>query len=446
MALTPHEYQELAADMLYESDGVCAVIPMGGGKTLATLMAIKALFADGHADRAIIWAPKRVAQLVWTEENEKWGLGLDIVTLAGLSPPKRLAALAKAPQIVVINYDIAKWAEEAGLSATPTTVVAFDEVSRMGEATGRQRKSVVKICAEAGFRWGLTGTPKGRDTLKMWGIADIVRPNVWGAQFRRWRAQYHIAIDDNGHQWKVLQGCEELIDEAFADLSFRVTVPVYSKQIDLFDKIVLEPKADKLYREMEKEMIIELDGRDIMAEQSASQRMKLRQISAGFIYDEERTPHEIHRAKAKALLEIARDSGDNLLVMYQFLPEVALIREVFGYHVPILGGETTEKQALQNIADWNAGKLPILLGHEASMGHGLNLQTGGHRLVWYSLGDSYENYLQTNARLARQGQTEQVYAHHLVIANSVEEKMARAHVRKEGAEETLKAMIKEIRG
>ena len=244
----------------------------------------------------------------------------------------------------------------------------------------------------------------------------------------------------------MLQGCEELIDEAFADLSFRVTVPVYSKQIDLFDKIVLEPKADKLYREMEKEMIIELDGRDIMAEQSASQRMKLRQISAGFIYDEERTPHEIHRAKAKALLEIARDSGDNLLVMYQFLPEVALIREVFGYHVPILGGETTEKQALQNIADWNAGKLPILLGHEASMGHGLNLQTGGHRLVWYSLGDSYENYLQTNARLARQGQTEQVYAHHLVIANSVEEKMARAHVRKEGAEETLKAMIKEIRG
>ena len=443
LSLEPHEYQERTADELYEAgSGICCVAAMGAGKTGATLMALSDLFSDGLIDRAIIFAPKRVAQLTWPDEAVKWGFP-GLVTLTGVPPDKRADAIRFA-RVVVINYELAKWAKDNGIRATKDTVVILDEVSRMGEATGAQRKYVKEIAKETRMRWGLTGTPKGRDTLKMWGIADVLRPDIWGRNFRQWRARYHTPIDANGYQWRVLPGCEELIDEAFAEMSFRVDAPVYSDPILLFDQVELPAPARRIYDEMEAEMIVELGDLDILAEQAASQRMKLRQIAAGFVYDEAREAHRIHNAKIDALWDIAQDSGENLLVLYQFRPEIEYVREKWGYRVPVLGGETTDAEAVRILDAWNMGDIPLLLAHEAAMGHGLNMQSGGRRIVWMSVGDSLEQYLQTNARLARQGQTDQVFVHHLVVRNSLEEAMCRAHARKSLAENRLIERIRDV--
>ena len=207
--LNLHEYQEAAADRLYEMDRVIWVADMGAGKTVTSLTALQDL-----GRRAIIWAPQRVAQTVWEDEARKFGLlpGARIVTLAGLTPAQRLKALAGGWDVLIVNYELADWVEAQGVRADADTVVIFDELSKLKSATGKRRKKVMKVCEGAGMRWGLTGTPKGNREIDLWGQADAIEPGAWHT-FYRWRATYFRSVDANGHIWKILPGCAEVVDD-----------------------------------------------------------------------------------------------------------------------------------------------------------------------------------------------------------------------------------------
>ncbi len=444
MVAGAHDYQELTADALYEADGVVAVLPMGAGKSLATLMALTDLFKAGEIDRAVIFAPKRVAEIVWPEEVAKWRMPLDLGTLAGLTPKKRAAELARDPQVLVVNYELAPWLEAQGWSADGRTAVVFDEVSRLKNAKGRRRKNIVRMTRRAKMRWGLTGTPKGNSALDLWGQADIVRPDVWGG-FYAWRARYFRPVDRDGHQWKVLPGCEEIIDEEFSALAFRLSegrIPRHEAPTLLVDRVRLPEAALRTYREFEGELIAELEsGAEITAESAAAAAMKCRQIASGTVYDDDGGWQDIHTAKLSALQDIVEDSGEPVLVFYQFLAEVEAMRSVWP-DLAVLGGET--KNAAPIVEAWNRGEVPVLAGHPASMGHGLNMQYGGRRAVWYSLTWSMEEYQQANARLARQGQTQQVYIHHLLADRTIDRTVYRALQTKTDVQTALLSRLREV--
>ena len=440
-----HDYQSRSADNLYCSTAMCAILQMGAGKTLLSLIAIADGIDAGDWDRAIVFAPKRVAQLVWAAEQDKFPIlsDLNLVTLTGKTPKQRVKLLEQDWQILVVNYELAEWLRGQGVVADDRTVVVFDEVTRMKNAKGRRRKHVVKIVAGANSRWGLTGTPKPNGPIDLWGIADILQPGIWG-NFYEWRAKHFRPVDRDGHMWKVLPGMEGLIDAEFAKLSFKIDENEIPQQppIPLVDSVILPPAAMRQYREFEEELIFELgEDLDITAESAAAVSMKCRQIASGFVYDEDMTSHWVHDAKMDALQDIIDDSGDNVLVFYQFLPEIAAMRERWP-DMAVLGGETSDRQAVDIVERWNRGDIPVLAGHPAAMGHGLNLQQGGRRCVWYSLPWDLEGYEQAMARLARQGQTRQVYAHHLVAAGTVDMAVYRALREKRSMQDALMEIVR----
>lgn len=128
------------------------------------------------------------------------------------------------------------------------------------------------------------------------------------------------------------------------------------------------------------------------------------------------------------------NDGNPILVFYNFKHDKDRIKKAF-----------PEARELQNSADiraWNEGKVKLLIAHPASAGYGLNLQAGGHIIVWFGLTWSLEQYQQANARLERQGQKEPVIIHHLVAKGTVDELVMRALKRKENGQEAMMSAVK----
>lgn len=441
MALKLHDYQERALDELYESTAVIWVAEMGAGKSAVSLRAIRELIDAGEIDRAVVWAPLRVAQVTWIDENDKWGFGLRVETLAGKSAAKRREVLHGDWEVLMVNYELAQWLDKEGFKTDARTAVFFDEVTKLKSPTSKRRKAVRKITDEAASRVGLTGSPHANGRLDYWGIVDAVYPNVWGRSFYTWRAQHFRSVDPQGHIWKELPGCDALIDADYASRCFRVPVPVFSEPVPVFDEVVLPPKVMRQYRELEEEMVATFgDDVEILALQQATVGIKLRQVASGCVLDEAGNVIDVHNTKVDAVRDIVESSGENCLIVYQFRAEVDRLRAVWP-DMPVLGGGTSAKEAQEAIAAWNRGEVPVMALHTMSASHGLNLQSGGRRLIWLSLTYSQESHEQVNARLARQGQENTVYIHYVTAKDTIDAKIARALASKKDGQLKLMEMI-----
>jgi len=427
MDLKFHGYQEVALNEIYESTGVIWVAEMGAGKSAVSLRAIRELIDTGEIDRAVVFAPLRVAQVTWIEENDKWGFGLRVETLAGKNAAKRNMVLnERSWNVLMVNYELAPWLEQTGFKADERVAVFFDEVTKLKSPTSKRRKAVRKITDGAASRVGLTGSPHANGRLDYWGIVDAVYPNAWGRSFYAWRAQHFRSVDPNGHVWKELPGCGEKIDADYAARCFKVDVPKFSEPVPVFDSVVLPPKVMKQYRELEKDMVATFgDDIEILALQQTTVGIKLRQVASGCVLDEMGEVVDVHSTKIDAVREIVEASGDNCLIVYQFKAEVDRLREIWP-DMPVLGGGTSAKDAQSAMQAWNRGEVPVMALHTMSASHGLNLQAGGRRLIWLSLTYSQESHEQVNARLARQGQTRTVYVHYVTASETIDDKIARS--------------------
>lgn len=210
------------------------------------------------------------------------------------------------------------------------------------------------------------------------------------------------------------------------------------ERIDNVISVELPPDAKNAYQQMEREMVLPLKDTEITAFNAASVCNKLLQLSGGSVYDENGVYHEIHREKLDALHDIIEAANGNpVLCYYGFRHEAARIMKEFPQARMIGKGEN-------DVRDWNAGKIPLLLCHPDSAGHGLNLQTGGHILVWYGLTWSLEKYQQANARLHRQGQKNAVVIHHIVAKGTVDERVMRILAQKDLRQDALMEAVKAI--
>jgi SNF2 family DNA or RNA helicase len=131
----------------------------------------------------------------------------------------------------------------------------------------------------------------------------------------------------------------------------------------------------------------------------------------------------IHDEKTELLWDVVQElQGEPVLVAYEFLHDLERIRRKFGKDIPVIGGGTSSKRAAELEAAWNRGELPILCGHPASIGHGLNLQQAGNQIVFYSQTFNLELHSQFINRIQRQGAAHShVFVHYLVARNTVDE-------------------------
>lgn len=446
MKYIPHDYQTRAKDFILEHPKAGMLLEMGLGKTVITLTAIDVLINElFEVDRVLVIAPKRVAEDTWTREHAKWDhlRHLRVSKVLG-SPEQRRRALAVDADIYVIGRDNVVWLVEQCRQDWPFGMVVIDELSSFKNPQAKRFRALKKVIPKASRVVGLTGTPSANGLMDLWAeIYLLDRGERLGHTLGAYREKYFRPGARNGYvvfKWEPLRGSREKIEAAISDICISMSADDYltlPKRIDNLIPVKLSPQEMKQYKTMEAEQLLHIDDEDVVALNAAAVMAKLLQIANGSVYSHEGNVVRLHDAKLEALLEIIDTTDSPVLIFYSYKHDLAAIKAA------IPGARTLDGP--EDIAEWNAGRVQVLLAHPASVGYGLNLQEGGHVIVWYGLTWSLELYQQANARLYRQGQDKPVIIHHLIAEGTVDEQVMRALQEKDMSQAALMAALKERR-
>ena len=393
-------------------------------------------------EKVLVIAPKRVAEDTWSRECEKWDhlSDLRISKVLG-SERQRFNALHEDADVYVINRENIVWLIEK--HDWDFDCVVIDELSSFKSPDAKRFKALRKHIVKADRVIGLTGTPASNGYLDLWSeIYLLDRGERLGRSITMYRNTYfrNISRDPAYGIWELLKGAKEKIDGKLRTICMSMKAEDYLQMPDrIMNEIpVVLPGPDmEKYRKMEHDALLEMDGEDVAAFSAAALMGKLLQLANGFAYGENKTAHWIHGKKLEALQEIIDcNPGQPILVFYNFQADRDALLQKFP--------EARILDTSEDISDWNAGKIQLMIAHPASVGHGLNLQEGGHIIVWYGLTWSLELYQQANARLYRQGQKHKsVVINHLVASGTVDEQVMRALNAKNITQESLMKALKE---
>lgn len=446
MEFKPYNYQTYCINRIIADDKLALFLDMGLGKTAITLTAVNELCCNRfEVSQVLVIAPKRVAESTWAAEAQKWDetKHLRVSVVLG-SKKKRLEALAKPAQIYVINRENVVWLVEHYKSKWPFDMVVIDEMSSFKNHQAKRFKALTWVRPYMNRVIGLTGTPAPNGLIDLWAQMYLLDQGArLGKRITNYRQQYFYPGASNGHivyEYKEKQGAEEAIQEAISDICVSMKSEDY---IDLPQCVVvdtpvqLDPKSLKAYRTLEQSMLLEFNEETIDAGSAAALSSKLLQLCNGAVYTEEngdRRTVVVHDAKLEMLAELVESlNGQHALVFYEFRHDIDRIRQALkglAARIELLNDKT--------MADWNKGDVDILLAHPASCAYGLNLQQGGHHVIWFGLNWSLELYQQANKRLHRQGQKERVIVHRLLVNGSLDEDVAKAL---EGKKDTQEAIL-----
>lgn len=402
--------------------------------------------------KVLVVAPLRVARDTWPAEVEKWEhlKFLSISVIVG-DVKTRIGALNHPSLVYVINRETVKWLveyyEKNGLR-WDFDMVVIDELSSFKNHQSQRFRSLRKIRPFVKRFVGLTGTPTSNGLMDLWAEIGILDGGQRLGKFiGRYREAYFKAGSMNPQTGVVFQyvprpGAEEQIYEKISDITISMKALDYLNMPECVmasHEVEMSTQEKKLYDMLAKDLLIPLEDGDIDAANAAALSGKLLQMANGAVYDENGTARRIHNHKLEALEDlIEAANGQSVLVAYWFKHDKKRIEE----HLTKMGCFPRDIKNSEDIRDWNAGYIPVALIHPASAGHGLNIQQGGHILIWFGLTWSLELYQQTNARLWRQGQTDVVTIHHIITKGTVDEDVMAALEEKDVTQEKLIAAVK----
>lgn len=396
-------------------------------------------------DKVLVIAPLRVAQTVWAQEAEKWGLPLRVERVLGGAAERR-AALGRQADVYVINRENVEWLVETVGTRWPFDMVVIDELSSFKSSRAGRFRALRRVRGKIRRIVGLTGTPAPNGLIDLWAQMYLLdRGAALGRTLGSYRDRYFEAGKRSGHvvyEWRPKPGAEDAIYKALDGLCVSMRSIDYLPMPERIDNIInvkLDDAARAAYREMEREMLLELQGAQIVALTAATVANKLLQLSQGAVYDADGAWHELHRIKLDALEDVIEAAcGQSALVYYTYKHDLERLQKAFP--------QARVLRRAEDVEAWNRGEVPLLLAHPDSAGHGLNLQAGGHILVWFGLTWSLEKYQQANARLYRQGQRHGVVVHHIVAAGTIDERVMRVLAGKARLQDELMEAVKAVVG
>ena len=443
MRYVAHNYQNYAKNFILAHKVSALFLDCGLGKTITTLTAINELMYDSfEISKVLIIAPLRVAQSTWKEEIEKWDhLNLLRYSIAVGDEKERLKALKQKSDIYIINRENVDWlVTKSGIDFNFNMLI-IDELSSFKSHTSKRFKSLLKIRPYFERVVGLTGTPSSNGLMDLWAEFRVLDLGErLGRYITHYRNEYFLPDKRNGaiiFSYKPQPNAEERIYHRLADMTISMKSTEYLKMPELILnelEINLDEEDQIKYKKFKKEMVMTIQEKEIDAINAASLSNKLIQLANGSIYDEDKKFYEVHNKKLDKLEEIIESAnGKPVLVAYWFKADKKRIEKRF---------KVREIKTADDIKQWNKGMIDLALIHPASAGHGLNLQSGGSTLVWFSLTWSLELYQQTNARLYRQGQKDTVVIHHLITKNTIDEDIMKSLKRKDKTQESLMNAVK----
>lgn len=445
-----HEYQRIAREYILTRPSCALWLDMGLGKTLVTLAALYDLNCPCHV---LIVAPKVIARSTWTNEIKNWNLPLRTCSLitnergTQLTKKKRLELYAEVPNmpptLFFLNRELLPQIVDATpKGAWPFPVVVLDEAQGFKSHSSSRFSALKEMLPYIQKVIELTGTPMPNSLHDLWAQAYLLDQGArLGKNITTFRNRWlvpGVIVNEIPVTYNPRPG-------AFDDVKSRMEGVALSMKNTLLKlpsltmndiRITMEDKERKLYDKLMKTKVIQLDsGDEVAAENPAVLQSKLSQMASGSLYvDEDHNFETIHELKVDWTQRIVEQTPTPTLVAYWFKTDLyALQRRFDEENMPyrVFDGKP------ETIDAWNAGRIKTMFIQPMSAGFGVNLQQGGHTLVWYTIPWSLEAYMQTNARLYRQGQTEPVVIHRLLMSRSIDMKIRRSLDEKDMSQESL---------
>lgn len=392
---------------------------MGLGKTAIALTIIE----EARLPTLVI-APKTVCESVWQNEHKKWEhlQNLDVKFIQG-NPRQRADVLKNKADIFVVSLDNFVWLVDTLEKVWPFKMLIIDESSRFKDPSTKRFKAMKKVVRQFDRRIILTGTPTPNTIADLWGqIAIVDLGERLGKSLTAFRTEYLMPAKMDPRtrvvwQWKTKPGAEKIIQNKISDIAYSLRAEDY---LTIPEKINVKYNIQwtdrKPYDELKKDMVVQIKGEEFTAVTAAALVNKLLQYTGGHLYNED-TFTQINKDKINFLKEIMEDRDEPTIIFYHYKSSLKLLLETF---------PNAKQYNPTVLKDWSAGQIPILLLHPQSAGLGLNLQCNTHaiaHITFYDLPWSSELYLQSIARVHRQGQTKPVVVSHLLMDKSIDEKV-----------------------
>ena len=432
MIFKPYPYQQYCIDSIVYNRAVGLFLDMGLGKTVITLSALHDLrYNRWEVSKPLIVAPKKVAETTWTTEAKKWDhlKMMRVVPVLGTAQ-QRMRALATPADAYVINRENVTWLVEHFKNSWPFDMVILDESSSFKNASSKRFKSLKLVRSRIKRIVELTGTPSSNGLEDLWAQIYLLDGGArLGNTLGAYRDRYFVPGRRNRttiFNYTPKDGSFEMIKQAISDICISMKAEDYLTLPDVIYNdipVALDASAAKAYRQLETDLLLQVDENTITAGTAGVLTGKLLQLCNGAIYDENKVPVAVHDCKIEAFMELIEQlNGQHALVFYNFQHDRERLLEALAstkLRVRVYSQARDE-------ADWNNGEIDVLLAHPASCGYGLNLQRGGHHAIWFGLTWSLEQYEQANKRLHRQGQEHPVVIHHLIVQGGMDEAVKEA--------------------
>ena len=447
-SFVPHNYQQYCIDRIISDKAIGLFLDMGLGKTAITLSAIKKLkYEYWRSAKVLVIAPKKVAESTWSKEAAKWKelCSLRFSFVLG-SAEKRLKALNTPADVYMINRENVMWLVDHYRNAWPFDTVIIDESSSFKNHQAKRFKALKAVRSHIDRIVLLTGTPTSRGLMDLWAqIYLLDRGKRLGRNITAYREAFFVPDKRNRttiFSYAPKDGAEETIYNAISDICVSMKAEDYLELPELVYNdipVKLDTAAQKAYDRLERDTLLPVDDTVITAGSAAVLRGKLLQLCNGAVYDEDKNVMQIHDCKIEALLETVEQlNGQHAIICYNFQHDkTRLLEALKATHLTV---KVYEGKAEEDA--WNAGDIDLLLVQPASCGYGLNLQEGGHHIIWFGLTDSLELYQQTNKRLHRQGQPYPVIVHHLLVQGGTDEDVIKSLGGKADVQDSLLEALK----
>ena len=447
-SFVPHNYQQYCIDRIINDPAIGLFLDMGLGKTAITLSAIKKLkYEYWRSAKVLVIAPKKVAESTWSKEAAKWEelCSLRFSFVLG-SAEKRLKALKTPADIYMINRENVMWLVDYYRNAWPFDTVIIDESSSFKNHQAKRFKALKAVRSHIDRIVLLTGTPTSRGLMDLWAQIYLLDCGKrLGRNITAYREAFFVPDKRNRttiFSYAPKEGAEETIYNAISDICVSMKAEDYLELPELVYNdipVKLDTAAQKAYDRLERDTLLPVDDTVITAGSAAVLRGKLLQLCNGAVYDEDKNVMQIHDCKIEALLETVEQlNGQHAIICYNFQHDkTRLLEALKATHLTV---KVYEGKAEEDA--WNAGDIDLLLVQPASCGYGLNLQEGGHHIIWFGLTDSLELYQQTNKRLHRQGQPYPVIVHHLLVQGGTDEDVIKSLGGKADVQDSLLEALK----
>jgi SNF2 family DNA or RNA helicase len=439
-----YDYQNTAINFIKDKKKCGLFLDMGLGKTTSTLTAMSDLINDFAICRVLVISTPRIVNNVWVQECNKWEHLKDLKTVVCAGTlKKRKQLLDSEADIYTFSASSVKWLVENYANNWKWDAVVFDEASIFKDYSSVRFKQLQSILHKIVYCVLLTGTPAANGYMGLWSQIYLIDNGITlGKNITAYRRRFFIQVRE--YQYQLIDNADHKIQELLKPLILSMKAKDYLKELPSCIKLDINISFDKKltakYKKFARDFLLGLYTNTIVAANTALLGNKLLQFANGSIYDNDKNSHHIHDLKIEALKSIVDEEPNHpLLVAYNFKSDLERLKIAFPNADVLDKNEST-------INKWNEGKIKMLIAHPASAGHGLNLQKGGSKIVWFGLNYSLELYQQFNARLHRQGQKDVVRVIHLIVKNTIDVKIMRVLNQKAVLQDELINYFKELKG